>query len=198
MVSNPASDPHLPAMVRVWDPFVRAFHWSVALLFFVAFLTEDDLMQVHVWSGYLIGGLVALRIVWGIVGPRHARFTDFVYRPSTVFAYLRDLVLLRAPRHLGHSPAGGAMVVLLLAGLIAVVGTGIILYGVHDGAGPLASLYGTGGRALRRLMEELHEVAANLVMALVVAHIAGVLLASFAHRENLIRAMVTGNKRAPD
>lgn len=180
----------------VWDPFVRVFHWTVAVLFFVAYATEDELMTVHVWGGYVVGALVAARILWGLVGTRHARFTDFIYRPSTVLAYLRDLVLFRARRYVGHSPAGGAMVVVLLIGLIVVVGTGVVLYGVHDGAGPLASWYGYGGRAFRRLMEGLHELSANIVMALVVAHVAGVLLASLVHRENLTWSMVTGRKRS--
>ncbi|MFM2129924.1 MAG: hypothetical protein RL477_1470, partial [Pseudomonadota bacterium] len=124
---------------------------------------------------------------------------DFIAPPAVVFAYLRDLLLLRRPpRHLGHSPAGGAMVIALLAGLAAVVGTGVLLYGLHDGVGPLASLHGFGGRPLRRLIEGVHELAANLVMALVVAHVAGVLLASLVHRENLVKAMFTGRKRAAE
>ena len=71
----------------------------VALGFFVAYLTEDEALTVHVWAGYVVGGLVLLRIIWGFVGPRHAQFTDFTYRPSTVLAYLRDLMLARAPLH---------------------------------------------------------------------------------------------------
>lgn len=183
-------------LVIVWDPFVRIAHWTVAVLFFVAFVTEDDLMQVHAWAGYFIGVLLLLRIVWGLLGPPHARFTNFVYRPATVLAYLRDLLLFRARRYIGHSPAGGTMVIALLLGLVAVVVSGVLLYGVHDGAGPLAQLHGLGGRALRRLLEGVHELMANLVLALVITHVAGVLLASFVHRENLVRAMITGRKRA--
>ena len=185
-------------MVRVWDIFIRFSHWTLATAFFIAYVTEDDLMTVHVWAGYVVGGLVILRIIWGLVGPRHARFTDFIYRPATVLRYLRDLVTLRAKRYIGHSPAGGAMVAALLLALIAVVGTGILLYGLHDGAGPLAHLHGFGGRTFRRLVEGVHELASNLTLALVIAHIAGVLLASFAHSENLIVAMITGKKRARD
>lgn len=185
-------------MVKVWDPFVRICHWAVAVLFFVAFMTEDDALLIHVWAGYFIGLLTGLRILWGLVGPRHARFADFVYRPSTVWAYLRDLLSFRAKRYLGHSPAGGAMVVALLLGLCAVVGSGLVLYALDLGAGPFAFLQGTVGRGWAHFLEEVHEVLANLLMALVVAHVAGVLLASFAHRENLTRAMITGFKRAPD
>ena len=101
-------------MVRIWDPFVRLSHWIVALGFFVAYLTEDDLLTVHVWAGYVVGGLVVLRLIWGFIGPRHARFTDFVYGPRSVLSYLLDLVLFRAKRYLGHSPAGGSMAPSLL------------------------------------------------------------------------------------
>ena len=99
--------------ISVWI-LLRTAHWMVALGFFVAYFTEDEALTVHVWAGYLVGVLVLLRIIWGFVGPQHARFTNFTYRPSTVFAYLRELMLARAPRYIGHSPAGGAMVIALL------------------------------------------------------------------------------------
>ena len=217
------------AEVRVWDPFIRVFHWTVAIGFAVCFLTEDDQIGLHVWSGYLIALLLGLRILWGLVGPRAARFADFVYRPTKVFAYLADLVRFRAPRHLGHSPAGGAMVVALILSLAATCLTGAALYAVRDNAGPLAGVLGTGvlgagmsapdsgagavaprsedvqknertGRGARQTrpgaaLKGVHELFANLTLALVIAHLAGVLLASIVHRENLVRAMITGRKR---
>lgn len=227
--------------VRVWDPLVRVSHWLVAAAFFVCYLTEDDLLSVHVWAGYLIGGLVVVRVVWGFVGPRHARFADFVYPPRTVVPYLIDLVRWRARRYLGHSPAGGAMSVALLVALVLTVVSGIALYGADDKAGPLAPLFagspaaaGADSRLLvgaathddhgeeeenenenenddgddegggeregdespfAEALEEAHEVLADLTLALVFAHVIGVLLASFAHRENLVRSMITGDKR---
>jgi cytochrome b len=166
----------------------------MALGFFVAYFTEDDLLSLHVWAGYVVGVVVALRIAWGLVGPKHARFSDFLYRPAEVAAYLHNLALRRGRRYLGHSPAGGAMVIVLLIGLLATVGSGLVPYALEDQAGPLAGLIGSarGGD----LWEEAHEVLANLMLALVGLHVAGVLLASQVHRENLIKAMVTGRKRS--
>lgn len=195
------------AKVRIWDPFVRIFHWTVVIGFFVAYFTEDDVLTLHVWAGYVVGALVAMRIVWGFVGPEHARFFDFIYSPLRVWTYLADLVRFRGNRFLGHSPAGGAMVIVLLIGLAATVYSGLELYAVAENAGPLAKSEATvvkdaaagsisNRRAERRFWHETHEVIANLVLVLVILHIAGVVLASVVHRENLPRAMITGDKRA--
>ena len=194
-----------PARVKVWDPFVRLCHWSLVITFFVAYLTEDEVLSLHVWSGYAVGTIVLLRIAWGFVGPKHARFGDFLYGAREVWTYLVDLLLFRARRHLGHSPAGGAMVIALLLGLLLVVGSGLVTYAVENNAGPLANIIGSGvvGQPEARvrdeeedeLWEEVHEVLSNLVLILVVIHITGVLLASLILQENLIRSMVTGYKR---
>lgn len=185
-------------LVRVWDPLVRLAHWSIVVTFFVAYFTEDDLISVHVWAGYSLGVIVALRVVWGFVGPKHARFVDFVYRPATVLQYLADLPRFRSRRYIGHSPAGGAMVVALLVALAATVCLGLVVYALKDNAGPLAGTVTASapGRAGWGLWKEVHEVLANLTLAMVLAHLGGVALASFAHRENLVRAMFTGRKRA--
>jgi cytochrome b len=176
----------------VWDGFVRLFHWSLVVGFTIAYLTEDDLLMVHVWAGYVVGALIVARLVWGFTGPRYARFSDFVYDPATTLRYVRDLILFRAERHLGHSPGGGAMVILLLLFLAATVVTGLVVYGGDQQAGPLAGMFTKDtGEAL----EKTHEVIANITLALVLAHIAAVVLASLVFRENLVRAMVTGYKR---
>jgi cytochrome b len=204
-------------LVRVWDPFVRFAHWTIAIGFFLAYFSEDDLLSLHVWAGYTIGVLAVLRVAWGLIGPSHARFEDFIYRPDKVFSYLAQLLTFRAKRHLGHSPAGGAMVLTLLVGLAATVWSGLEVYAIEENAGPLAAIAADaerGPRVLRvnaveddeagpqgrdgKMWEEVHEVSANVMLVLVVLHIAGVMLASFVHRENLTRAMVTGMKRAED
>ena len=167
------------SLLRVWDPFVRLSHWMIFFAFVITQLTEEGFL--HNWSGYAIGGLVVLRCIWGLVGPKHARFTDFVCRPRAALDHLRELMTFRARRYLGHSPAGGAMVVILFAMLLLTVASGMAALGREEG-----------------VMTGLHELFANATLFLVVAHVGGVLLASLVHRENLVRAMITGKKRAED
>jgi cytochrome b len=171
-----------PATVKVWDPFVRVFHWSLVALFTIAFLTGDEIEWLHLWAGYAIAALVAIRILWGFIGPRHARFADFVKGPRAIASFLKQSARLEAPRYLGHNPAGGAMVVALLVMLVGLSVTGIAL--------TTDAFWGS------KVMEEIHEVLANLTLGLVGLHILGVILASVEHGENLVRAMFTGRKRA--
>lgn len=179
--------------VHVWDWFVRLFHWTLVAAFATAYLTDDDLLDVHVSAGYVVGTLIVARLVWGFIGPHRARFSDFVYAPATTLRYLRDLILFRAERHLGHSPAGGAMVVLLLVLLASTVVTGLVVYGGDQQAGPLAGMF---SRDAGEAVEEIHEVLANITLAFVFLHVSAVVFASFVHRENLVRAMITGRKRS--
>jgi cytochrome b len=182
-----------PREVYVWDPFVRLFHWTLVVAFTVAYvLTDEDVLKIHVWSGYVVGALVVARVIWGFVGPEHARFTDFVYAPGASLRYVRDLILFKAKRHLGHSPGGGAMVVTLLVFLAATVITGLVVYGGDQQAGPLAGMF---TKEFGESFEGVHELIANITLALVLAHISAVILASFVFRENLPRSMFTGYKR---
>lgn len=205
--------------IRVWDPIVRFGHWILAAAFFTAYLTEDFLVA-HVWAGYAVAGVVAVRLLWGLAGTRHARFSDFVRSPRAVFRYLGDMLRHRARRYLGHNPAGGVMILALLFSLAVTASSGLVLYAYEEGAGPLAPLLveqtARDGRGADRpgygddrddhdsrreheaeeVWEELHELFANLTLLLVVLHVAGVLLSSLAHRENLVRAMITGRKPA--
>lgn len=170
-----------PVTIKVWDQFVRAFHWSLASLFLAAYATGDDGGRLHIAAGYGIAGLIVLRIVWGFVGSRHARFSSFVRSPRTAFAYLRDVALFRAPRYLGHNPAGGAMIVGLLVMLSGTAITGYLM--------TTDAFWGA------KWVEEVHEILANLTVGLVVFHILGVLFSSFLHGENLVKSMITGRKR---
>ena len=204
--------------VKVWDPLIRIFHWTLVAAFTVAYLSGEELTGVHTIAGYVVAAAVLVRLVWGLAGTRHARFSDFIYRPSRVLGYLRDLLMLRPPRYLGHNPAGGFMVVLLLLSLLATTGSGLVLYG-GKGGGPLAGWLASapavqaapslvhvdderherggreGGEHEGGIVKDVHEFFANFTLALVFAHLAGVFLDSLLHRENLARAMVTGRKR---
>jgi len=178
----------------VWDPLVRIFHWVLVTAFVVAWATGDDWMNLHELAGYTIGGLLLFRLLWGLIGPRHARFSDFVRPPREIAAYLADVVRFRARRYVGHNPAGGAMVLALLACLLLTVVSGVLTLGFEEFRGPAAGFAAAVGDGVADFVEESHELFANLTLLLVFAHIAGVLLASFQHQENLVRAMVTGRK----
>lgn len=182
--------------VKVWDPLVRVFHWVLVVAFFTAYFTEEDLMDVHVLAGYTVLGLVLFRILWGLVGTRHARFSDFVFRPATVMQYLRDIFALHPKRYLGHNPAGGLMIVLLLISLLATTLLGLGVYALEEGAGPLAGMLAGAGEVWEDVFEETHEFFANFTLFLVVVHVAGVVVESLLHGENLVRSMVTGRKVA--
>lgn len=196
-----------PETVKVWDPLVRLFHWLLVLAFVVAYLSgEGEVMALHEWTGYFIAGLLAFRVVWGFIGPRHARFSDFVFPPAVVLGYLKDMLLLRAPRYLGHNPLGGVMVVALLVVLSLTTLTGYIAYqGEGTEQATVSSLFIADaladddgeehdGEHEEGIMHELHEALANLSLLLVLLHIGGVVLSSVLHGENLPRAMVTGRK----
>lgn len=180
--------------IKVWDPLVRIFHWSLVTAFVVAFLSEDERMGLHSAAGYTVLALVALRILWGFVGSRHARFTDFVYPPRTVIGYLKSMAGGHPPRYLGHNPAGGAMIVALLGALLGTTLTGLAAYGA-EGEGPLGAWCWSAGSEAEEIFEEIHEFFANLTLGLVAAHLAGVAMGSLLHGENLVRAMITGRKR---
>ena len=181
--------------VKVWDPFVRIFHWALVLSFAVAWLSGEEIETLHVWAGYAVFGLVLLRLVWGFIGTRHARFRDFIYPPAKVKAFIGDTLHRRAQRYLGHNPAGGAMIILMLISLVLVSVTGFAVYGIEAGAGPLAMLAGSS-EGLKEVFEETHEVFSYLMLLLVLVHVAGVVVESVLHRENLVKAMLTGHKHS--
>ncbi|MDH5445095.1 MAG: cytochrome b/b6 domain-containing protein [Gammaproteobacteria bacterium] len=180
--------------LKVWDPLVRVFHWTLVLAFFVAFITEEDFLDIHVFAGYLILLLLVIRVVWGFVGTHYARFSEFVYRPTVVMQFVKDTLALKAKRYIGHNPAGGAMIIALMVSLVITGFTGLLVYAAAEHAGPLVGWFTSKGGFWAEAWEEVHEFFANFTMFLVVVHVIGVLLESLVHGENLVTAMITGFK----
>jgi cytochrome b len=170
-----------PRGILVWDLPTRVFHWLLALSFAGAYVTAESehWRLVHVTLGYTVGGLIAFRLLWGLAGTRHARFASFVRGPAAVLRYLRSLFSGQPEHHVGHNPAGALAIVALLALGATLVLTGWSTYNEIGG----------------EWLEELHEGVANTMLAVVLVHIAAVLLSSRLHHENLARAMLTGRKQ---
>ncbi len=193
--------------IKVWDIAIRTFHWSLVVLYVVSYLTGEDESELHNYAGYAVLALIAFRIVWGVIGTRHARFTDFIYGPKKTLEYARSFLTRQPAHYLGHNPLGGYMAVALLITLFITCWSGVEYIG-SKGQGPLATDTGVVISVARadgdeheehaegdEFWEEIHEVFANLTLFLVILHIAGVIAASLVHRENLAKAMVTGYKK---
>lgn len=180
-MTTPQSESQSQTSILVWDVPTRVFHWLLVLSFAGAYLTAESerWRLVHVTLGYTMGGLLAFRLLWGVVGTRYARFGNFVRGPAAVLTYLRSLLQGRPEHHTGHNPAGAlAIVVLLVLGAVTVL-TGWADYSEIGGD----------------WLEELHEGAANIMLTVVGLHVAAVLVSGWLHHENLVRAMITGRKQ---
>lgn len=176
--SNP-----LRVWLRVWDMPVRLMHWALVASVAAAWFTSSQIGPAHEVLGYIACALMAARVAWGFGGGRYARFAQFVRTPSATARYLRSVLAARAPRYIGHNPLGGWMVLALL-GCIALLGFTGWLYTTD-------MFWGYGWLA------HLHEALGWTLLALIACHVGGVALTSWQHRENLVRAMVTGDKPAP-
>lgn len=176
---NPSGQP----MVRVWDLGVRLFHWGLVISVMAAYALAEQ-RSLHRSLGYVVMGLIAFRLTWGLVGTHHARFASFIPGPVRLTRYLRDIAGHREARYLGHNPAGAAMIVALLAVLGGISATGWMM--------GMDAYFGV------EWVEDAHEALVNGLIVLVTLHLAGVVLASLRHRENLVKAMVTGLKAADD
>jgi cytochrome b len=202
-------------LVKVWDPVVRLGHWLLVALFATAYITGEVDSDLHANAGYGVVGVVTLRLLWGFAGTRYARFSEFLRGPRETINYLKSFAAGKPAHYLGHNPAGGWMIVLLLAMLLGTSWTGLETYGAQ-GKGPLAKgaiaatfvapAYADDderGKVRRRrsagerFWKELHEGFANATLLLVLLHVAGAIASSVVHRENLVRAMITGYKARP-
>lgn len=205
--------------VKVWDLPVRIFHWSLVVCFAVAYLTGEESETLHAWFGYIVAALILFRIVYGFVGSKYARFSDFVYSPAAVIEYLKKLFSGSPKHYLGHNPAAGWMVLVLLVSLALTTWTGLEAYAV-EGHGPLAaatnmSLINTayadsddadeeregdanvalsGESGEDEFWKEIHEFFVNFTLLMIVVHVAGVVISGRLHKENLVKAMITGKK----
>ena len=168
-----------PQTMKVWDIAVRLFHWSLVAAIACEFAFRAG-TAIHNSVGYIVLGLIAFRLLWGFAGTSHARFADFVKSPTETLAYVWSILRGHPPRYVGHNPAGGAMVLALIAMAALTAGSGFAM--------TTDALWG------EEWIEELHEGVANFTLVLIVAHVLGVIVASWQHRENLVKAIITGRK----
>ena len=181
--------------VKAWDPLIRVFHWSLVFFFLLAFITEDNWMDLHLVAGYTVSFLIGFRLLWGIIGTRNARFFSFVKSPRVVMSYLKGMLKLKSEHYLGHNPVAAVMVIMLLTSLTLVCFSGLVII-ASEGQGPLAGTLFSSWRG--EWMEEVHEFFANFTLLLVFAHVGGVIVSSLLEGENLVKAMITGRKKYRD
>ena len=185
----------LPERVKVWDPFVRLFHWCNAILVLSLIVSAHyGWQEVHMTLGIDLLVLVGARLVWGVVGSPHARLGSFMTGPREALRNLRDILRGRSRRYLGHSPAGAMMVVALLAVVAVLLTTGVLLQATLEFEGPLVDLLRPAGDGFESAVLSVHQASVYALYALIPLHLAGVALASLQHRENLVWAMITGYK----
>jgi cytochrome b len=202
--------------VQVWDILIRIFHWSLVIFFTIAYFTAEEDNIWHIYSGYVVLGLIIFRVFWGLIGSKYARFSDFVYSPGNVVQYVKSLIDRNPKHYIGHTPAGGWVIVALLLSLLVVTVSGLKLYAVAEGQCPLAGVnnqvtlihnvyadqnddnkHQNGVKnEQQEFWEEIHEASTNFTLFLIFMHIAGVFVSSRLHNENLVKAMITGKKKA--
>jgi cytochrome b len=183
MMSKFISSPTAQNQIRVWDLGVRIFHWSLVGMFTLSYVLADQRL-LHLKLGYVVLVLMTFRLAWGVVGGKHARFRDFVKNPLTVAKFLIAMIKGKESRYLGHNPAGGAMIIALL---ITIIGIGVSGYMISTDM-----FFGM------EWVETTHKALVKLCLLLIFGHISGVIYASYRHRENLVKSMLTGMKNVDD
>jgi cytochrome b len=191
---------------QVWDLAIRAFHWSLVVFFTITYLSGEEIELLHAYAGYVVIGLLVFRLFWGLVGTRTARFSSFIYSPAETLRYAKSFVSRNPIHYVGHNPIGAIMIFALLISLTLTCWTGLKAY-AEEGKGPLAqtniSLVAVAHAddderehhdGESEYWQEIHETVSNLTLLLVFMHIAGVLLASVVHGENLVKTMITGKE----
>lgn len=173
--------------VKVWSPWVRLLHWGLAISFSIAYYTRYSELDrdIHIYAGYVVGGIVLARVIFGLLARDHASFWNFPPNLVAAFGYVKDLIYGKARRYVGHNPAGAMAIYALLSVSMWTVVTGYL------SLNSILLPFGIGGE---EAAGELHGLLSTALVTLIVVHVAGVLVASLVHRENLVRAMITGLK----
>jgi len=194
VTGNPAQ-PAVAHQTKVWDGLVRAFHWSTVVLVVALVVTaHSGDQEVHMTLGTDLLLVVTVRLLWGMAGSRHARFASFLVAPREGLRYLQEVLRGHPRRYLGHNPAGALMVVALLADLSLLLLSGLVLQATLEFDGPLVDvLHGIDDLTVSRFLA-IHRLAVYGLYVLVPLHLLGVAAASYQHRENLLKAMITGYK----
>jgi len=182
---------HNSHTTTVWDPLVRIFHWTAVITFTFCYFTQEQNYEAHLLVGYVLLGITLIRVFWGFIGSRYARFSDFIYAPKKIICHLHALYMRKPHRYLGHNPAGGAMTMLLLIAILTITLSGIALDGAENRAGPLGD-----STIFQHLsfIQSIHNISTNITLALIAIHLLGVTAQSLLSKENLVRAMITGRK----
>jgi cytochrome b len=173
----------MPRTIRVWDPFIRIFHWSLVAGFAANALVTDPESAMHRWIGYGIAALVAARLIWGFIGTRHARFSDFLPSLTASFGQIREMATGRRRVHAGHSPLGALMIYNLILTIIGISITGYMMTTI--------AFFGIDW------VEKAHEALVTWAEISIAAHIAAVAIESLRLKVNLPKAMITGYKDLP-
>lgn len=183
--------------VKVWDLFIRLFHWTLVASFATAYLSgESFASEIHILTGYALCILLIARIYWGFKGSPYARFRSFFFPPGETLAYVRSMFSGHPRHYLGHNPAGALMVFTLLCMMIALLATGLATLAAIDFEGPLLFIATLVSDETSYALRHLHELLSGVALTLVALHIGGAVLGSIQHRENLVKAMFTGKKAA--
>ena len=181
--------------ILVWDQFVRFFHWSlVALVISLIVSAHSGRQEIHMFLGFALTALVIARLIWGVTGTTYARFSNFFTSPLTALRYLISIAKGHPKRYIGHNPAGAWMVFALLITLLLLLGTGLSLQACLEFEGPLVPLFASVNDSTVQQIMQWHRWGTNLLYVLVPLHLLGVFLAGLQHKENLVKAMITGHK----
>ncbi|MBN8183675.1 cytochrome b/b6 domain-containing protein [Roseibium aggregatum] len=211
--NTPQSNEGAQSPPELWDPLVRISHWLIAAAVIANGLLNKAGGTIHIWIGWGVLGLLALRFVWGFLGPAEARFSSFLPDPRAAVSHLFDLVRGKPRHYRSHNPAGAIMVYALWACLVVVTGTGLYMTGAKSpitiaeekaavAAGDWSVLVkdddnekGEDSKVLGEAAKEVHEIAANLMLVLALIHVAGVAVESRVMKRNLVRPMLVGRNR---